>query len=106
MNTKSIHHVSIRLTDERWIHISEEHCEMAGFRLDVLEVVAKPDKIYEGTQGEFLAIKAASHKKETWLVVVYRELSIEDGFIITAFFTKRIQSFHKRKLIYERSIEH
>ena len=33
--------VSIRLTDERWAHIVEEHTELAGLHLDVLE--AGPD---------------------------------------------------------------
>ena len=30
----------IRLTDERWVHIIEEHAELAGMRLEVLEAVA------------------------------------------------------------------
>ena len=34
--------VPIRLTDERWAHITEEHCELAGMRLEVLEAVARP----------------------------------------------------------------
>lgn len=29
----------IRLTDERWTHITEEHCELAGLRSEVLETV-------------------------------------------------------------------
>ena len=31
--------VPIRLADERWAHISEEHCELAGLRSEVLEAV-------------------------------------------------------------------
>ena len=31
--------VPIRLTDERWTHITEEHCELAGLRLEVLETI-------------------------------------------------------------------
>lgn len=34
--------VLIRLTDERWAHITEEHCELAGLRLEVIETVANP----------------------------------------------------------------
>jgi hypothetical protein len=30
----------IRLTDERWVHITEEHAELAGHRLEVLEAIA------------------------------------------------------------------
>lgn len=31
--------IVIRLTDERWAHITEEHCELAGLRSDVLDTV-------------------------------------------------------------------
>ena len=34
--------VVIRLTDERWAHITEEHCELAGLRSEVLETVLLP----------------------------------------------------------------
>lgn len=49
--------VPIRLTDEPWTHITEEHCELAGMRLEVLETIAKPVRIYEGDGGEHLATK-------------------------------------------------
>jgi len=38
--------VPIRLTDERWAHITEEHCELAGMRLEVLEAIENPSRIY------------------------------------------------------------
>ena len=44
--------VPIRLTDERWAHIVEEHCELAGMRLEVLETVANPSRILGGGAGE------------------------------------------------------
>ncbi len=48
----SVNGIVIRLTNERWAHITEEHSELAGMRLEVLETVAKPDKIYEaGTKN-------------------------------------------------------
>jgi hypothetical protein len=43
----------IRLTDERWAHIAEEHCELAGLRMEVLEAIANPSRILEGKKGEF-----------------------------------------------------
>ena len=40
MNTaKSVNGVTIRLPDERWVHITEEHAEMAGYLYDVLETM-------------------------------------------------------------------
>ena len=42
--------VLIRLTDERWTHITEEHSELAGMRFEVLETIVQPVKIYEGNE--------------------------------------------------------
>ena len=42
--------VPIRLTDERWAHIVEEHAELAGMREDVLEAVAETDRVVGGRQ--------------------------------------------------------
>ena len=77
--------VAVRLTDERWTHITEEHCELAGLRIEVLETVANPLRVMAGSEGELLAVRELSQDKH--LVVVYRELK-NDGFIITAFLTR------------------
>ncbi len=89
--------VPIRLTDERWLHISEEHCELAGLRLDVLEVIADPERIVAGGAGEFLALRPQSDGKV--LVVIYREMA-EDGFVITAFLTRRLASLNRRAQVW------
>ncbi len=47
----------VRLTDERWVHITEEHAELAGYRIDVLETIANPERIVAGTEGELLATR-------------------------------------------------
>jgi len=78
--------VPIRLTDERWSHIVEEHCELAGMRLEVLEAVTNPSRILAGGAGELLAVQETHARKH--LVVVYRE-DENDGFIITAFITSQ-----------------
>ena len=87
----------IRLTDERWSHICEEHAELAGLRLDVLETVAEPERIVSGGAGELLALKKQSDGKI--LVVVYRE-DAGDGFVITAFLTRREVSLNRRKQLW------
>jgi len=89
--------VPIRLTDERWSHITEEHAELTDMRSDVLETVAEPERILAGGYEELLAICEVEQGK--WLVVVYRELQ-DDGFIITAFLTRRIRSLNKRRQIW------
>ena len=91
---KSKNGVIIRLTDERWSHICEEHAELAGLRFDVLETVAEPERILSGGAGELLALKKQTDGK--MLVVVYRE-DAGDGFVITAFLTRREASLNRRK---------
>lgn len=93
----SRHSIPIRLTDERWAHIIEEHCELAGMRLEVLNTVANPLRIIAGHGGELLAVQEVESGK--YLVVVYRELT-QDGFIITAFLTRRIQALNRRITIW------
>jgi hypothetical protein len=63
--------VPIRLTDERWAHIAEEHCEMAGLRPEVLETIGNPTRILAGGEGELLAMREV--EAGTWLVAVYWE---------------------------------
>ena len=89
--------VEIRLTGERWAHITEEHSELAGRRYEVLETIANPLEIYLADSGESYAIREVDTGK--FLVVVHREVGA-DGFVITAFFTRRLKTIQKRKLIW------
>jgi len=89
--------ISIRLTDERWTHITEEHCELAGLRSDVLEAVARPTRVLAGGSGELLAVAQLMTGK--FLVVVYRERQ-RDGFVITAFLTRRTAWLNRRKQLW------
>ena len=96
-SVKSKNEKAIRLTDERWAHITEEHCELAGLRMEVLETIALPKKIVAGNEGELLAIREMKPGKI--LVVVYKETG-SDGFIITAFLTSKVQSISRRKQVW------
>ena len=87
----------IRLTDERWAHITDEHAELTGLRNEVLESIAHPARIIEGGAGELLAVRELQLGK--YLVVVYRE-AVGDGFVITAFLTRRIRSLERRKQLW------
>jgi hypothetical protein len=93
----SVNDVPIRLTEERWAHILEGHGELANMQGQILDTVAKPDRILAGGTGELLAIKEIESGK--WLIVVYRENS-DDGFIITAFWTRRERSLKRRKQLW------
>ena len=89
--------VPIRLTDERWAHITEEHSELAGLRLEIRETVAHPAEIFAGNQGELLATRDVEPGK--YLVVVYRE-SQQDGFINTAFLTRKGHTLRRRQQLW------
>jgi hypothetical protein len=90
--------IPIRLPDELWIHLTEGHCEMAGYYSKVLESVEDPDAIYEGSSGELLAVKKMQSGK--YIVVVYKEVSKTDGFVITAFLTSKMKQFERRKKVW------
>jgi hypothetical protein len=85
--------VPIRLTDERWAHITEEHSELAGLQSEIVETVANLAEIFAGNQGELLAVREAEPGK--YLVVTYRE-SPQDGCIITAFLTRKGHTLRRR----------
>lgn len=89
----SMNGISIRLPDERWEHILTGHGELADRQQDVLDTVAEPDRVLAGGKGELLAVREIETGK--WLVVVYRELD-DDGFVITAFMTRRAQGLDRR----------
>jgi len=95
----SINNLPIRLTDERWAHIVAEHAELTAMQSDILETIANPQRVLEGSAGELLAIREVELGK--WLVVVYR-VDKADGFIITAFLTRRVRSLEKRRVLWSR----
>lgn len=97
---RSKNNVSIRFLEERWLHITEAHPEMAGYYFEVLETVEEPEIIYEGKAGEFIAVKEIEAGKN--LVVVYNEISKEDGFVITSFLTRQKRQFERRRKIWKK----
>ena len=99
---QSVSHVPIRPSAERWTHIVEHHDDLAGHYHAVLETVRSPDAVYEGDGGELLAV--SSRFTPYWLVVAYREISSSDGFVITAFFTRRIGRVEGRRLVWKREL--
>jgi len=55
LSVKSITGKTIRLPDERWLHIVEGHPEMAGHLNSVLLAVAAPEIVLQGRADELLA---------------------------------------------------
>ena len=53
----SVNGVPIRLTYERWFHITENHDDLASYYFEVLEAVEKPEFITRGNKGSLKATK-------------------------------------------------
>ena len=81
----SVDNIPIRLTAERWFHIVENHDDMAGYYDDVLEVIENPEFVLRGYNGSLIALRG--YGRGRYLAVIYRQLSAQDGFVITAYFT-------------------
>jgi len=97
---KCIQKVPVRVTDERWLHIIEEHSELSGRYYEILETISDPDEVYAGSHSELLAARKLGTKK--YLIAVYKIATPDDGFLITAFMTKNSRWFKKRKCIWRR----
>ena len=80
--------IPVRLTYERWYHITENHDDLASYYYNVLETIEPPSFIIRGNKGTLKATRNFGRNK--WLMVIYREISPNDGFVITAYF------LHKR----------
>lgn len=94
--------VPVRLTDERWGHICRRHPEMEGQEGKVLETINSPEMIFQGDYGEKLAVRfyRTTPLTSKHLVVAYREMSATDGFVVTAYFARRLANW--REMLWKR----
>lgn len=81
---KSVDGVPIRLTGERWEHITDEHPFLSGYYERILSTIENPAFVLRGHHGSKAAVNNYGRKR--WLHVVYRENNKDDGFIISAYF--------------------
>jgi hypothetical protein len=70
---------------------------MATLRNEVLQTISHAERVYAGGRDEFLALREWEPGK--WIVVVYRKFG-KDGFVITAFLTRRLRGLERRRLIW------
>jgi len=82
--------VPIRLTAERWLHIIENHDDLAGYYDEVLNTIEEPDYIIKGYKDALVSLEKV--KEDKFLAVVCKEIGKEDGFVITSYFTGKIKS--------------
>lgn len=93
----SISGVPIRLTEERWEHIVSNKPYMSSYYEKVLEAIKNPTWILRGYAGAVVAVLSIARRN--YLHVVYREVSQDDGFIITAFLSRKVK---RRTIIWPR----
>jgi hypothetical protein len=84
----SVNGVPIRLPEERWLHIVENKPYMRAYYERVLTAVENPSRVLRGYAGALIAVLPIGRRQ--FLNVVYREVSRQDGFIITAFVSRTI----------------
>jgi hypothetical protein len=77
---------------------------MSGLHEWVLETVSNPDTFVPGWTGELIALKHFPQTPitEKDVVVVYREVSQRDGFVITALMTSKGNKMKERGVIWQR----
>ena len=97
----SKNNVPIRLTPERWQHITTGHPEIADFYFEILETIENPKTIYEGKEGGLIAVSYTLEQLSKFVVVIYKELSGVDGFVITAYISNKEEKFERKKLVWE-----
>ena len=90
--------VPIRLTNERWNHIITFHTEMNNNKDLLLKTVHDPDMILKGVSDELRGVRffQKTHLGPKYLMVAYKELNKEDGFIITSYKSSNIDKIVKR----------
>jgi DNA integrity scanning protein DisA with diadenylate cyclase activity len=94
--------VPVRITNERLRHIFKNHPELASEANQILETIKNPDVILEGDFGELLAAKLFRESpvsKNKYLVVAYKEINQVDGFVLTAYFARRLSK--RRKILWK-----
>ncbi len=84
----SIEGGTIHLTAKRWKYITERHPELSGLR-----DVADPSRLLDGNAGERLAIREVEPGQ---VIVVASQEGEPDGFVATAFLTRRIKQLERR----------
>ena len=93
--------VPVRLTAERWSHITIGHPEISDYYYEILETVENPELICEGDNDAKIAIKNFQSRFDKFIVIIFKEINADDGFIITAYFANNIQKIIRKKIIWK-----
>ncbi|WP_139352666.1 hypothetical protein [Algoriphagus sp. A40] len=67
-----------------------------------MDTLGAPDLIFEGSSGEKIAVKDYLSNLGKLIVVVYKELNKEDGFLVTSFLISKLSRLEKKRLIWKK----
>jgi len=84
----SVNGVPIRLTEERWEHIVGNKPYMVSYYQETLQAIENPTWVLRGYAGALIAVLSLG--RGSYLHVVYRELGPGDGFVLTAFLSRKV----------------
>jgi len=93
--------IPIRLTEERWLHISLGHPEIADYYYEILDTIEEPEIIYKGNYDSLITVGFKHKISGKFLVVVYKETSQTDGFVITAYISNKLNLFSKKTILWK-----
>ena len=68
--------------------------------INILATVAEPDTIYAGSRDDLIAVSRQLVGTNKHIVVAYKETG-DEGFIITAYVSSKINSLQKRAIIWK-----
>jgi hypothetical protein len=94
--------VPVRLTEDRWRHITGRHPEMRWQRARVMDTIAAPDLVQRGDYGALIAARYYNQPPgaNLFVVAVYREVAERGGFVITAYLARRLSP--RREVLWSR----
>lgn len=98
---KSVHGIPIRVNHERIDHICDRHPEMQGHDDLIMLAIGEPDFVQEGDFGAKMGIKTVPGEMPArYVVAVYKEVDLNDGFLLTSYYTRKPAEW--RKIVWKR----
>lgn len=91
----SVNGVPIRFTEERWDHIVNNKPYIEPYYERIMDAVEEPTFVLRGYAGALVAVLSVG--RQQYLHVVYKEISPEDGFIVTAFIARK---YNRRMIVW------
>jgi len=96
---ESYNDVLVRLSKERVSRIIQNHPEMSTIIIEIVETLQQPNYVFAGKNGEQIATKEYPNYH---IVVVYKVISSENSFVITAFLTTQIRCYLKKQILWKK----